>query len=143
MSIKKITLVISTCVVSIVSAANYELDEFIDVLIQVESKGNQYAFNKKEKARGVLQIRPIMIKDINRILGNKIYNPKDVYSPFTSRQIAKIYFNHYGNIYVKKYGKPLTYEVLARMWCGGPTGYKKWQTRKYWKRFKNFYFINK
>ncbi len=138
MNIKKFALAISMCVVSTVSAVEYDFDPFIDVLIQAESKGKIKAFNKKEVARGILQIRPIMVKDVNRILGRKIYKPKDVYSPFTSRQIAKIYFDYYGNRYVKKYGKPLTYEVLARMWCGGPTGYRKWQTRKYWKRFQTF-----
>ena len=40
----------------------------VDALILVESAGNPNAFNKKENACGCLQIRPVMVREVNRIL---------------------------------------------------------------------------
>ena len=40
----------------------------VDALIMVESSGNPNAYCKKEKAVGCLQIRPIMLREVNRIL---------------------------------------------------------------------------
>jgi len=37
-------------------------------MIQVESNGNDSAYNKSEEAVGCLQIRPIMVREVNRIL---------------------------------------------------------------------------
>ena len=38
-------------------------------MIMVESEGNDSAYHKREKAAGCLQIRPIMVREVNRILG--------------------------------------------------------------------------
>ena len=40
----------------------------VNALILVESNGNSRAYNKKERACGCLQIRPIMLREVNRIL---------------------------------------------------------------------------
>ena len=43
----------------------------------VESKGNHTAYNQKENAVGLLQIRPIMVREANRIAGEDIYTLDD------------------------------------------------------------------
>ena len=43
----------------------------------VESKGNQQAYNARENAVGLLQIRPIMVREANRIAGEDIYTLDD------------------------------------------------------------------
>ena len=40
----------------------------IQAMIMVESEGNDSAYHKGEKAAGCLQIRPIMVREVNRIL---------------------------------------------------------------------------
>ena len=40
----------------------------IGAIIQVESRDNDSAYNKSEDAVGCLQIRPIMIREVNRLL---------------------------------------------------------------------------
>ena len=47
---------------------NKKTKSLVDALILVESAGNERAFNKKENACGCLQIRPIMVREVNRIL---------------------------------------------------------------------------
>ena len=53
----------------------------VDALIMVESSGNPNAHCKKERACGCLQIRPIMLREVNRILrkqnSNRRFLPED------------------------------------------------------------------
>jgi hypothetical protein len=44
----------------------------------------------------------------------------------------RIYTDHYG----RKYGWPVSDEVRAKIWNGGPTGPDKPQTEKYWQKVK-------
>jgi hypothetical protein len=44
-------------------------DPLIAAIIQVESGGDTLAYNSKEDAVGCLQIRPIMVREVNRLLG--------------------------------------------------------------------------
>ena len=43
-------------------------NDIISAMIKVESAGNDSAYNLKEDAVGCLQIRPIMVREVNRIL---------------------------------------------------------------------------
>lgn len=43
----------------------------IESIIHVESSGNPLAYNKKEQAAGIIQIRPVMLNYINRTTGSK------------------------------------------------------------------------
>ena len=45
--------------------------EIVLGMIQVESNGNDEAYNESEDAVGCLQIRPIMVREVNRILKMK------------------------------------------------------------------------
>lgn len=96
----------------------------IPLLCQVESGGNPGAVGDNGAAVGVLQIHTICVDDVNRISGLN-YTYQDRYDAQKSREMAVIYLTHYGRAYSKKTGQAANMEVLAAMWCSGPTGYKK------------------
>jgi len=104
--------------------------DLVNAMIWVESKGNDSAYHKGERAAGCLQIRPIMVKEVNRILhlkgSEKIYTLEDRWSRAKSIQMF--------NIVVNYYHPNGTYEEIARCWNGGPQGLQKKQTKKYWNK---------
>lgn len=97
-------------------------------IMQVESGGNPLAKNYREDAVGVLQIRPILVQDVNRILQQhnraKRFTLEDRYIVESSFQMARIYLSYYC--------EGMSPESKARCWNGGPTGYKKKATLSYW-----------
>jgi hypothetical protein len=99
-------------------------------MIMVESEGNDSAYHKREKAAGCLQIRPIMVREVNRILdiqkSELEYTLEDRWSREKSIEMFHI-VNGYHN-------KNSTYEEIARAWNGGPKWIKKSLTKRYWKR---------
>lgn len=83
----------------------------------------------------VYQIRDIYIDDVNRIYNmNVSYRVK--FDKEKSEQLMVLYWSYYGERYTKLTGKPVSYEVLARIHNGGPDGWKKYATKRYWKRVK-------
>lgn len=105
----------------------------LPLLIQVESGGNNAAIGDNGNAVGCLQMWKICVDDVNRISG-KHYTYKDRYDRQKSLEMAQIYLTHYGKHYEKKTGHKANMEVLARLFNGGPAGYKKKSTIKYWKK---------
>lgn len=100
----------------------------IDALILVESSGRENAYNKKEDAVGCLQIRPIMVREVNRILRKQNieqrFTKKDRWDCGLSKEMFYIWRDyHHENS---------SDEVIARCWNGGPRGYKKQSTEHYW-----------
>jgi hypothetical protein len=101
-----------------------------NAIAQVESDNGATSGN-------VYQIRDIYIDDINRIYNLQLsYNIK--YDRELSEKAMRLYWLYYGERYIKLTGKPVTYEVLARIHNGGPRGYKKHSTKKYWDRVKAY-----
>ena len=102
----------------------------VDALILVESAGNPYAFNKKENACCCLQIRPIMLREVNRILrkqnNDKRFTKEDRWDCGLSQEMFYIWRNYHH--------KDSSNEVVARNWNGGPRGYKKQSTEHYWNK---------
>jgi hypothetical protein len=47
-----------------------------------------------------------------------------------------LYLAYYGAQYEKQTGRPATDEVYARLWNGGPDGWRKSSTLKYWGRVR-------
>lgn len=92
--------------------------QFIMILIQVESGFDPNAVGDGGKAIGVLQIHPVMVDDINRIVGYKKFTYKDRKIPSKSIQMAVIYFRHYER-------DLQDFEALSRAWNGGPSWRKK------------------
>ena len=103
----------------------------ISALIAVESGGNPDAIGDYGKAVGVLQIRAECVNDVNRITGNE-YTLVHRRSADKSREICAAYLKHYGRQYERITGKAATAETLARIWNGGPRGYRRAGTRRYW-----------
>jgi len=96
----------------------------LSALIQVESGGNDHARGRHGEL-GALQIKSIMVRDVNRIMGTD-YSHAQVTNRAVSVFIAESYFAHYG--------KDLSDESLARIWQGGPKGLKRSSTRAYSRR---------
>jgi hypothetical protein len=103
----------------------------VEALIQVESRGNDSCIGDRHliiPSIGCLQIRPIMVREVNRILNilgeNKQYNNKDRYSRIKSIEMFNIWrgFHH----------KDHDNEIIARCWNGGPKGWKHKATLHYW-----------
>ena len=108
-----------------------EVDDLIQALIQVESRGNDSAIGDRhlgEPSIGVLQLRPIMVREVNRILkkqkSEKRYKLKDRFSREKSIEMFMVW---------KNYHHPEGgFETIARNWNGGPRGYKNKRTQHYW-----------
>jgi soluble lytic murein transglycosylase-like protein len=96
----------------------------LSALIQIESNGNDQAKGRHGEL-GALQIKPIMVRDVNRIMGTHY-----VHAQVTNRATATFI----ANAYLSHYGKHLSDESLARLWQGGPKGAKKSSTRAYARR---------
>ena len=113
-----------------------EVDDLINALIMVESSGNDSAVGDThlgEPSIGVLQIRPIMVREVNRILklkGTKHrYKLKDRWDKEKSIEMFLIWkeFHHSDS----------NYEEIARSWNGGTKGPKNPRTYNYWKKVEN------
>lgn len=102
-------------------------DSLIDAIIHVESRGDSMAYNAGEDAVGVLQIRPIMMREVNRLLKENKYTLDDRWSKSKSIEMFNVIKDHTTNP---------TNERLARNWNGGWNGYKKKSTLKYWNKVK-------
>lgn len=106
--------------------------ELVQALIMVESSGSDSAYNVSEDAVGCLQIRPIMVREVNRILrkqGDTLrFEMKDRWSRDKSLEMFHIW---------REYHHPnSTDEVIARNWNGGPRGYEKESTIHYWRKVR-------
>jgi len=107
--------------------------EMIAALIQVESEGNDSAYCVREDAVGCLQIRPIMVNEVNRILKIKKetirYTLQDRWNRGKSVEMFYVWKNfHHSNS---------NFEKIARNWNGGPQGINISATAHYWKKVKN------
>lgn len=103
------------------------MSPLISALIFVESSNNDLAHNKKEHSVGCLQIRPIMVREVNRLLkrrgSSKRFKLKDRWNRQKSIDMFLVYTH---TIH--------TLEAKARMWNGGPNGMNKTATIKYWRK---------
>lgn len=104
----------------------------IDAIIYVESKGNDSAVNHRSSAVGCMQIRPIMVREVNRICTkmdmDKKFTNDDRYSRKKSIKMFRIWkdFHHRND----------SPEVIARCWNGGGNGHALESTISYWESVK-------
>ena len=101
----------------------------ISAIAEVESKGNARAVNGD--AVGLLQIRPVLVRDVNRILrlrnSDKRYTLVDRYDPRKSAEMFEIYqsfYNPRGSV-----------ERAIRLWNGG-SGYTVSGTERYYRKVR-------
>ena len=130
---KKLLLVIPLFLSLGITQAQYgnmPIDCLVEAIIQVESRGDSTAIGDRGWAVGVLQIWPIMVREVNRILekdGSDIrYGYTDRYNVQKSIEMFIIWrdFHH----------KNDSNEIISRCWNGGPKGYKRKATLHYWKK---------
>jgi hypothetical protein len=95
----------------------------------VESNADDKAYNKKEKAMGRFQVRPIRLKDFNKRTG-KHYTLNDMKDPAKAKSVFLYYCfqYHYNDI-----------ESISRCWNGGERGMKKRSTKKYYQKVLVYY----
>ncbi len=109
------------------------IEPLIDALIMVESMGNDSAIgdvNLGSPSIGVLQIRPVMVREVNRILKikgtNHRFKLKDRFSREKSIEMFMVWYEFHH--------KDDDYERISRNWNGGPKGHKSSQTKHYWEK---------
>ena len=116
-------------------------EELIEAMAFIESGGNPNAIgdlNLGTPSVGLLQIRPIMVREVNRILKNqgleKRFRNKDRKDSTKSIEMF--------NIWADTYHLNSSYEKMARNWNGGPKGYMNKRTEHYWKKIQNYITLN-
>jgi hypothetical protein len=97
-------------------------DRLLLAIIKIESNGNPSVINWKEQAMGLLQIRPCMLKEVNRIVGYEKYSTKDCLDSLRSIEIYRVVQAYYNPTNDLKTG--------AILWNG------KSKLNLYWKRVK-------
>ena len=119
---------------------------FFTVVCLVESGADNAAvgdLHLKNKAYGAAQIRLPYLKDVNRLYHREVMHTfgrkltiRDMHDPVKADWVVRRYIFYYGVRYSRETGKPLTYEVAARLHNGGPSGWRWWHVkgRNYWDR---------
>lgn len=110
-------------------------DRLIAALIKVESNGNDKAIGDRhlsEKAYGPLQIRKPCVDDVNRRYGTKIRAEQLHGNRALSIWVCHKYIEMYATS--KRLGREPSLQDMARIWNGGPTGYKRPTTLQYWSK---------
>jgi hypothetical protein len=103
----------------------------IDALIEVESSGDEYCIGDNGKAKGVLQLWNIYIKDVNRKFGTN-YNNDDALG---NKALSILIMNAYMNIYAREH----TFKEYAFKHNGGPEIFKKDKSSQQWKNAANYW----
>lgn len=106
------------------------IDTLLIAMMWVESRFDSTAYAKNESAVGVLQIRPIMVREVNRLLKKmdkpNRYTLEDRWSLTKSVEMFNVIRDYYH--------KDSSYETIARCWNGGRRGDRKKSTEVYWQR---------
>jgi hypothetical protein len=104
-------------------------DSLLRAITYVESRGDNSAIGDGGLAYGSLQIHRGVVLDVNRVYGTN-YTHRDAFD----RASAVDMFHKYLAIYAveRRLGREPTREDKARIWNGGPNGFKKDPTRRYW-----------
>lgn len=105
--------------------------KFIEIIGKIESNNNDFAVGDKGKAISRFQIWEIYYKDAKNY--DKSINFS--YSSLTNKNNAVKVMTAYLNRYAREAVKNNDFEKLARIHNGGPLGYKKQSTIKYWQKF--------
>jgi len=115
--------------------------ELIAAISRWESDNNDLAVGdkhlpEKQWAYGRLQIRQICVDDVNRRYGTK-YQAKDCLgNPKLSYWICRVYIDMWAT--EKRLGRKSTNKDMARIWNGGPQGWKKKATEQYWLNVRQY-----
>lgn len=107
----------------------------IAAIMLVESSGGRDTRNGDGgRAVGPLQIHASVVRDVNRIAGTR-YTHAQMRDPAIARDVFRRYVSHYAT--PARLGRPVTDQDIARIWNGGPQGWRKPATRAYWRRVQH------
>jgi hypothetical protein len=108
-------------------------DNLLRAITHVESGGDNSAIGDGGLAYGSLQIHKGVVLDVNRVYGTS-YTHRDAFD----RASAVDLFHKYLAIYAieRRLGRTPTAEDKARIWNGGPNGFRKSATLGYWSKVK-------
>lgn len=107
--------------------------KFLLALIAVESGGNDLAVGDHGLSVGCLQIRQCVVDDVNKFAKTK-FTHADCRNRQVSLIICRIYLQHYCTA-TRLHREP-TLEDAARIWNGGPNGWKLHATNAYWAKVR-------
>lgn len=107
--------------------------KLVSALIQVESSGRDNVVGDAGQAYGPLQIHQEMVDDVNRLYGTS-YTHRDMFNRAKAVDVCHKYLDFYGS--EKRLGRPPTPQDHARIWNGGPAGWKRKATQGYWAKVR-------
>lgn len=110
--------------------ADVPSQKLVSALIQQESGGNDHAIGDNGKAYGCLQIWQSVLDDVNRRCGTKVKQQDLLGNRGLSIWVCEQYINMYATS--KRLGRTPTLQDMARIWNGGPNGWKRSSTVGYW-----------
>lgn len=112
------TFIVSGAQETTKNETTHDWTKVINAIMQVESGGNPKA--KSKDCVGVLQIRPILVQDVNEYLrmkgSSKRFTLNDRYDIEKSKEMFILY--------QKRHNPTNNTEKAIRLWNGGPSYYK-------------------
>ena len=102
-------------------------------LLAVESGGNDRAVGDHGRAIGALQIHAAVVRDVNRIHGTR-YTHAGMVRRRDAVKVATLYLGTYATR--ERLGRAVTDADRARIWNGGPDGWRKAATLGYAERVR-------
>jgi hypothetical protein len=110
--------------------------EFIRKIGQLESGNIDSVSGENGRGKGRYGIYNICVKGSGMadLLG---YSHGDMYNPEKSKHVFWSAMGIFCHTFAQRHGRYPTYEELARMWAGGPAGYKNNKTLRYLNKFRS------
>lgn len=113
------------------AAIDAEFLRAVRAMIQVESGGDPYVVGDGGRAIGPLQIHRAYWIDATRLLGVD-WPYSDARNPVKAVVACRAYTSHYA----KQYKRPWSPETIARIHNGGPRGWEKPATIRYYRKVR-------
>lgn len=107
----------------------------MEAIVLVESGGDCEAIGEAGEV-GPMQILQACIDDVNALEGHQ-FTLVDAKTLDGAKNIFYLYTRIYAGF--ARLGREATFEDLARIWNGGPNGYKNWRTRRYWRKVRRIF----
>lgn len=127
------TIIFAIAMAMMATASASVPEHLLDALIMQESSGNNYAIGDNGIGVGCLQIHPCVVDEVNKKTGSN-YSYTDRFDRAKSKEICRAYLQIWATR--KRLGRVPTNEDYARIWNGGPRGWKKHSTKSYWQNVK-------